>query len=505
MARRIPATMATQHPDNAVAPGWLAGSDGFIDTRHEVEECFRSFAELGCTEYMWDWEGKHVDEAVIERLLERHHGFFSKKQLGKDLFLTYRLPNVWVEKGYRIARAFASIISANDVAREVRMHSPPVFECILPLTTTGVQPYLVRRQYAAIAKAFGGEEISKAFALEKVGPADVRVIPLIEHPDNLLAADQILDDYAAACEKARLPLDYLRVFIARSDPALNNGLASAVISSKAALARCAQFQEKTGIAVHPMIGVGSLPFRGGLSPDTAVDFARMHEGTHTYSIQSAFRYDYPEKQVKQAIGKLNKLPLRKSRDSYDYKRLSRLSAIFTKHYQHAIDGAASAINRAAAFTPGRRERKLHIGLFGYSRKVGTKSLPRAIGFTCATYSLGVPPELYGTGRGIAEAAKAGLSEDLEAFWPLLRDNIAAAGYYLNKENLAILSAGNGSWKGVAQDVRLLEEFLGEPLGPLDEDHFVHRNLTSNILLLLRKGRDCKEDVIRAAKVRKSIG
>jgi phosphoenolpyruvate carboxylase len=497
--------MATQHPDNAAAPAWLAASDGFIDTRHEIEECHRSFAELGCTEYMWDWEGKHVDEAVIERLLEKHHAFFSRHQLGKDLFLTYRLPNVWVEKGYRIARAFASIISANDVAREVKLQCPPVFECILPLTTTGAQPYLVRRQYAAIAKAFGGEEISKAFALEKVGPADVRVIPLIEHPDNLIGADEILSDYAKACEQAHFPLDYLRVFIARSDPALNMGLSSAVIASKAALSRCAEFEEESGIPVHPMIGVGCLPFRGGLSPETATAFAKMHEGTHTYSIQSAFRYDYPQAQVKKAIRVLNGRRRSRSPDSFDYRKLAKLSNIFSKHYQHVIAGAATTINKAAAFTPGRRERKLHIGLFGYSRKVGTNALPRAIGFTCAAYSLGVPPELFGTGRGIAEARKAGLGEELEAFWPLLHSNIRSAGYYLNKENLAMLSAGNSAWKGVQQDVRFLEEFIGEPLGPLDEDHFVHRNLTSNILLLLRKGRDCKEDVVRAAKVRRSVG
>ncbi len=498
--------MATQHPDNAAAPAWLSAGGGFIDTRHEIEECYRSFAELGCTEYMWDWEGKHVDEAVIERLLEKHHAFFSRHQLGQELFLTYRLPNVWVEKGYRIARAFASIISANDVAREARLHVPPVFECILPMTTTGTQPFLVRRQYAAIAKAFGGQEISKAFALEKVGPADVRVIPLIEHPDNLIAADKILGDYAAACRTARLPLDYLRVFIARSDPALNMGLASAVIASKAALARCAEFEEKTGIPVHPMIGVGCLPFRGGLSPESAAEFAKMHGGTHTYSIQSAFRYDYPEKDVKKAVAFLNGLPKRHSRDSFDYRKLSKLSGIFAKHYRPAMGGPAATINKAAAFTPGRRERKLHIGLFGYSRKVGSKALPRAIGFTCAAYSLGVPPELYGTGRGVAEARRTGLGGDLEQFWPLLRSNIISAGHYLNKENLAMLAAtGNASWKGVREDVRLLEDFLGEPLGPLDEDHFVHRNLTSNIFMLLRKGRDCKEDVVRAAQVRKSVG
>ena len=103
--RRIPATMATQHPDNASPPFWKPDSDGFISAYDEVHECYLSFAELGCEEYMWDWEGKFVDEAVVDRLFSEHFDFFLQRQLGRDVFLTFRLPNIWLERGYRLARA----------------------------------------------------------------------------------------------------------------------------------------------------------------------------------------------------------------------------------------------------------------------------------------------------------------------------------------------------------------------------------------------------------------
>ncbi len=128
--RIIPATMATQHPDNANTPYWEKGGDGFVSTREEPQECYSSFKDLGCQEFLWDWEGKYVDEAVVDRLFHTYFDYFKKHQLGKDAFLTFRIPNIWHERGYGLARAMMGILTAESFAKDLKFHTPPLFEVI---------------------------------------------------------------------------------------------------------------------------------------------------------------------------------------------------------------------------------------------------------------------------------------------------------------------------------------------------------------------------------------
>src|SRR5688572_246088 len=103
LKRKIPATMVSQHPDHASVPYWksvkgeggrVKGNDvAFISTAEETHELFLSFSDLGVSEYKWDWEGKLVDESVMERLLSEHYDFFKDNPIGQEKFLTFRLPN----------------------------------------------------------------------------------------------------------------------------------------------------------------------------------------------------------------------------------------------------------------------------------------------------------------------------------------------------------------------------------------------------------------------------
>ena len=131
--RKIPTIMGTQHPDNANAPFWDSSQQPFISAYREMNEAFENFSELNVDEYMWDWEGKHADAAVIDRLFSTEYDYFKTNQIGRDKFLTFRFPNIWEEKGYNLMQAMTAILSSEDFAHDLGFAQRPLFETILPM------------------------------------------------------------------------------------------------------------------------------------------------------------------------------------------------------------------------------------------------------------------------------------------------------------------------------------------------------------------------------------
>ncbi len=171
----------------------------------------------------------------------------------------------------------------------------------------------------------------------------------------------------------------------------------------------------------------------------------------------------------------------------DGKRCLEIIGRYSREYQKQIMRLAPAINRVARYVPGRRKRKLHIGLFGYSRSMGRIRLPRVITFTCALYSMGLPPELLGL--------NALTRNDLR----LVREN------YVNFEDdmrdaLAYFNPDTGLLpKGLKAKIRELQIDF-QP----DEEH---KEITGHILSLL-KGKGTEElrpQILRAAHFRRFLG
>ena len=493
--------MATQHPDNACAPYWEQDGDGFISTREETVECASAFCDLGCQEFLWDWEGKYVDEAIVDRLFHEYYNYFSKRQLGRDIFLTFRIPNTHHEKGYSLARAFMGILTAEAHARDLKFHTPPLFEVILPMTDSAQSIINIQQTFTKLA-------IFKRKLFEDDTAFDyLRILPLFEGVGHLINCGTILDKYVMLHQKQyRKKPEYMRTHIARSDPALNSGLVSAVVAGKAALSEMYCFGKRHDIPVFPAIGAGALPFRGSLSAERVEQFMSEYPGMKTVYIQSAFRYDFPIKTVKAAIKTLNK-NLQQSEprlfNKSELREIKTIVSLFSGPYQKSIEPLANTIEKLSRQFPDRRERKLHIGLFGYSRSIGKKRLPRAIPFTGILYSLGIPPELIGTGRGLSSLAKRGI--DLEKYYTTFRQDIAWAGKFFNRENLALLAKRGNAWAQIEKDVELIEKLLKLELGPKTSEDMLHRNSASNALHLFKSGKPIAHEMVISGKIRKSLG
>ncbi len=434
----------------------------------------------------------------MERLLSQYGEFFKSKQLGKDLFLTFRVPNPRVESGYRLGRAFMVILSAQHFAHSINYPSP-LFEVILPMTESSKEIFQTRQSFKRIAKA-----ARLSFNNKERSISDLEIIPIFESVKAIINSTEILKKYVSLCVKSYSEKpSYLRPFVARSDPALNSGIVPTTLAIKWALSEYAKFSNNTGIPTYPIIAPGALPFRGHLTPNSVIQFAREFRGVKTVVIQSAFRYDYPTEDVKKSIEILSKIIPEKNTDILNDEIIFDILQIipwFEKPYKKTVEKIAPIINRIAAFVPKRRERVQHIGLFGYSRQIGKTKLPRAIGFCASCYSLGLPPELFGMGKGLAKAKKEGKLEVVESLYKNLKPSLLSAGRYLRKESIKELG-----FKDLGEEIKVIEDYLGEELGPQTREEKEHLEVSGKIISALKSNKNISKLIEQAAILRHSLG
>ncbi len=487
MVVKIPKCMSTQHPDNVNSPFFTQSSE--LGGEDEIMEAYYSFSHLGCDEQMWDCEGKEIDNYVVKKLITRYNSYFSQNRLGKDVFLTLRVPNPTVEKSEAkilietlesIPRSFdaSTVLFDDDIA--------PIFEVILPMTTSSKCVERVYRYYRdfVIGKSkarFSEGDITVEEWIGKFYPNKINVIPLIEDFEHMIDADNILKTYL--CDKDD---KYHRVFFARSDPAMNYGLISAVLINKIALQKVYNLSQTLNIDIYPIVGVGSAPFRGNLRPQTAQRVAREYPYTYTFTIQSAFKYDNPPNEVINAI-KMLKERKQKVPINVDTERCTEIIKRYSEEYGKQIILLAPLINKVSKYIPSRRKRKLHIGLFGYSREVEGIKLPRAITFTASLYSLGIPPEILG----------------LNALTDKDIDYIKTVYFNFERDLKDALSYYNPNVDFIPFNVR-------SRIAELHLDHAQdqeHLELTSAIVNSVKKNKneDISENILMAASIRKFLG
>lgn len=502
--RKIPATIATQHPDNATAPYWEKDGDGFVSNHEEMDEAMSCFRDLKVEEFMWDFEGKYADEAVIDKIFSKYYAYFKKHPLGKEKFLTFRIPNIWEEKGYSLIRALTVILTSEDFARDLKFHTPPLFEVILPMTTNAKQLLYIQKSFYELAKLK-----TKIFNHNPKKNTDrIEIIPLLEGIEHQMAIRKLLQEYVGGHKKyfGYTP-PYIRPFLARSDPAVVSGHLATVFANKIALSEMAAFSKKTRIPVLSIIGAGGLLFRGGFNPTQVKNFVSQYAGARTLTIQSAFRYDYPLVSVKKSIDWIkNNIQKYEAQIIPKTELLTaiRVARKFSTVYNATLPKILPQMQPIFKSVPRRRERRLHIGFQAYQRHMGKQALPRAINFTAAFYSIGVPPEFIGVGRVVDKLNKKE-KKILCKYYPFFAQDFANVGRYINLENLKKLKSLNKNWGLIEKDISLLEKYLGLRFKPKTQNDQLHKNLTSQALLLKNKPKELNRLITESGKIRKSLG
>jgi len=485
--------MSTQHPDNANVPFFATGPAVGDDA--EVHEAYYAFNRLGCDEQMWDHEGKEVDSFVVSKLLSQYGSFFKKKRLGRDVFLTLRVPNPDRERGMAkvLLEVLESIPRSFDYAKHFYHHDiAPVFEIILPMTTSAAELNRVWHYYREFVTGKADRPViaGDVTLREWIGdfaPREIRMIPLIEDKKSMLRAHEIVEEYIR--DK---PLEHQRVFLARSDPAMTYGSTSAVLLLKIALHRLHLLEKKVGIPIYPILGLGSAPFRGNFKPTHFKSRLKGYPSVQTFTVQSAFKFDYPEELVRSAIRDLKNATRRDPIPVQDEEALLAVIEKISGTYARQVRALAPLINKVSQYVPSRRKRRLHVGLFGYARSVSGIHLPRAISFCAALYSVGVPPELL----GLADLSRQELAFIIRHYPNFMQDMLDAL-QFLDTESFGMLSAGIRS--DLKRTLKLIKEHV--------EPNPIHQALVRAIRKCL--GREDTEVIsgliTQAARERKFLG
>jgi phosphoenolpyruvate carboxylase len=511
LAKLLPRVMGTQHPDNVSSVPF--GDSPRVDSRGEEDEVFYNISVLNVPELMIDYERKRGAATPLWNWLQKCSECLLESRVGKDFRVTPRLPNgdrdrddpyFWQSQGI--------FTNALLVADRMGLDYQPMTEFIIPDVTDG---RTVAKTERAILDRYLTE--SRHYSMFGDGtpfPAGedffVQGIPLIEEVDHLMDPGPIWEALIRAREElCQVSTHVQRSFIARSDPALKAGMIPALIAARAALAEGERFGRENGIRIPQIVGIGSAPFRGGLTPDPERIAAviETYPGAATLTVQSAFRYDHPEADVIRSVKEIEDLlggeiGAGSSRDSNntlpDPEAILRLRPIVKKLkelYQQSYAELMPVVLNVASQVPSHRERYDKVEVTGEDRSVGGLPAVRAIKYACSCYSLGVPPGILGL-RGLA-GLDAGERSELEQACPRLYYWLGEEMAWLDPEALAYLeSAGFAS---VAEDVRTALD-LADRTGEAD-----HNEFTARVRERVNEGEELSGLIMEAAGIRRFLG
>ncbi|WMW25296.1 phosphoenolpyruvate carboxylase [Methanolobus sediminis] len=471
-----PKIMCTQHPDTA---------SKYVSTQEEPEEALEAATIFGCDEYMPDYEGKatpyHQNVQIVSKFIEE-----TDLVPGQDFFITPRAPSAVQENRFRQLMVMMSIAEANQMALEYS-DVQAIDEFVHPMTES-VREIIEAQQHMVDVSDLAKKEFGSSMDVP-------RIVPLIEDAPALLHAKELTKETILSWDEhfGTAP-EKFRVFLGKSDSALSFGHVVSALSCKYAINSIAELNTEIDTRTGVILGAGSLPFRGHLDLKNAENFFNEYKGIGTITLQSAIRHDNDKGDAK-ALVKLAKERLPEIPDIYsveEKEEMVNIMGIFGARYNRILGELALTVNRIAELLPQQRDRLLNKGRNGYSRTALDISgitclcrsdiakelkssmpaeglnLPRAIKFTGALYSIGLPPEFIGTGLALEdtrrELGEKAFDKLLTKYYSSLKGDLDLASRYLNL-NVASRFLSEACLKEVNKDIEILEDILDIEASP----------------------------------------
>ena len=501
----VPTLMATQHPDSA---------SRYFSIKDEVEEAVKDVLPhqcggFGCDEKMIDYEGKLTPFLqpvwILKRIKELNLDL--KVKPGKDFLLSVRCSSFSRESPERHIISLLSAIMANVMSTK-EFNICTVKYIIHPMTLNVYELIGVQRRIIKLS-GFAREELGL------VSDEEICVIPLVEDINTMLRINELIESYITMGRKfLGAYFDHIRVFLGKSDSALAYGHLTSAVGIKIALSKLWELANEMSIGVFPIIGSGTLPFRGHLSPDNVDLYTKTYLGYYTLTLQTSFRYDYERDKVLRAIDMiLSRRGKKVEVVEYENELIDSLRTCTLK-YLETILRLSDIIIRVSDAVPSRRER---VERQVYGRELGNAVLftrdenilrlynirkvvlPRAIRFTAALYTIGIPPSVIGLGRAFRDIQSKHVDELLEIY-PMLEADIRYDAQF-TALNVTRKYVHDKTFTMIMDDVRVLKDLFDVEFVCEEE----YEKLLLDIHEGLIKNKDVSEYMTRAAKIRRALG
>ncbi len=481
MTITIPKLMATQHPDTTKT----------VKAAEETIEAIEAIKIYECDEIMIDYEGKltpyHQPEWIVDEA--------NKQELipGEDFLLTIRISREELESLGRHVFALITGYLANMKAIK-KGEKPPVKYIVLPMTKDALDALRMQRRILKLQR----------FMREEYGFTDtttMEIIPLLEDIERQFHATTITE---ALTNNMARELGYfaekIRIFLGKSDSALKNGHIASALALKTSLNKLHAWGEEKLIEIHPILGMGKPPFRGGINEKYIREWIRNWKGYSTVTIQSAIRYDTPLQEYKKTIEHLKNNAGKKT-EPITPELITIITSIMKKtrqEYHRNIDKIHPHIEALYDLVPVTRER---VPRHKYSRNIGEKTLPRAISFVATFYTISLPPTLLDA--AIIPSLNGKELETLLEYYPLIIEELKHDLKYYEPELTE-------KWlpKNISDEIKHNINTLIKELDLDTKKDMMHIKLSKTLYTLIQEKTDTakiQQIIIEMARIRGFLG